>query len=581
MLILRAGMDVRVCSLVVMLALAGCGDSGSTPTTTGETDALTTTGESASGTSGATPTTTDATPSTSEATPTASATTPTTGEEMTSTGEEVTGPGSTTMAIDQTTGAACFAPMLQCDDDCIDPQSDPLHCGDCGQPCEADELCSMGACALDCPEGQDVCDDACVDLQDDPLHCGDCATACGQGELCGAGECVLDCPEDQEACGGGCVDTQVDAEHCGGCDQPCAECQVCSAGACEGPPALPPAPAIVGETKPCGGSEQAYSVAMVPGAMSYTWTVPNGAAVTNGQGTPMVTVKFGAMDGQLCVTYSDGCAESEPTCVAIALAGGVPGQKVFAATGQVENFVVPACISTMKITAFGAQGGSADGGKGARMSGSFVVAPGETLGVAVGKRGVANNCGGAPATAGGGGGSFVWHANNQTEPMIAAGGGGGGNTNWGDLVCRKGLDGVVAINGTAGNGAQSAAGGANGLGGAGNAPSGTGAGGAGWKGNGQDSTYAPGPSTGGKGPLTFVGGAGSNLFGPGGEGGFGGGGGAVCGAGGGGGYSGGGAGEGSSCRAGGGGGGSFNSGSGQDNAPGVRSGDGEITIVWP
>lgn len=472
--------------------------------------------------------------------------------------------------------------MGLCDGQCVDVQSDPEHCGDGCVACDDGEVCNAGACELSCVLPEEKCGDVCFDLQTDPEHCGGCDVVCDPGELCGDGKCVLDCPMGQEACGDSCIDTQVDEANCGGCDVPCAECQVCSAGECEAPPDLPAAGPITGETKPCSNAEFAYSIADVPGAMTYTWTVPNGAAVTVGQGTAAVKIKHGNNNGQVCVTYSDGCANSKPSCVDIVLGGvGMPGQKVFAATGQVENFVVPQCITSMKITAFGAQGGSADGGKGARMVGTFVVTPGETLGVAVGKRGVANSCGGAPASGGGGGGSFVWHDNNKTEPMIAAGGGGGGNTNWGDLNCRKGLDGVTAINGTAGNGAQSAQGGANGLGGAGNAPSGTGAGGAGWKGNGQDSTYAPGPSTGGKMPFLFTGGAGSNIFGPGGEGGFGGGGGAVCGCGGGGGYSGGGAGEGSSCRAGGGGGGSFNSGAAQDNAPGIRTGDGEVTLVWP
>lgn len=566
----------RACGLLCAMVIVGCGDdSGGTSVSASE------------GSTSAVGTSTDATPTTTNATPTTTETM-STGTSGTSTGTtdavSTSGETSSTTAMTATgssTGVACDAPMTVCGDACVDTQSDVLHCGGCDLPCADGELCSAGSCALDCAADQVACGGACVDLQTDADNCGGCDMPCAPGELCGMGQCVLDCPMGQEACGDSCVDTQVDAANCGGCDQACDGCQTCTAGACEALP-LPAAPgAIVGEVKPCGFSEQGYSIPVVPGAVSYTWTPPNGAMVTQGQGTEMVNVKFAGNDGELCVTYNDGCADSKPSCTAITLSGGVPGQKVFAAVAQAQNFVVPACISTIKVTAFGAQGGSVDGGKGAKMSGTFTVTPGETLGIVVGKQGVTNTCGGAPSTGGGGGGSFVWHENNKTEPMIAAGGGGGGNVNWGNLVCRKGLDAVTTINGTAGNGAQSALGGVNGLGGAGNAPSGTGAGGAGWKGNGQDSTYIASPSTGGKMPFLFSGGLGSPNFGPGGEGGFGGGGGAVCGCGGGGGYSGGGAGEGSSCRAGGGGGGSFNAGMNPDNLAGARLGDGEVTLAWP
>ncbi len=255
-----------------------------------------------------------------------------------------------------------------------------------------------------------------------------------------------------------------------------------------------------------------------------------------------------------------------------------PGSTNFEPTGVIATFEVPACVTSLRIEAYGAQGGTANGGLGAMMSGDFAVTPGAILGVVVGMQGVANQCGGFPATGGGGGGSFVWAQADPTLPLIAAGGGGGGNVNWNDPNCVLGLDGVVETNGTASNGGH-ALGGVDGNGGAGNGPSGTGSGGAGWLTAGGDSAWGDG-CTGGLPYPTFTGGSGSTGFGPGGEGGYGGGGGAVCGAGGGGGYSGGGGGEGSSCRAGGGGGGSYNAGANPNNAPGVQQGDGRVTISW-
>jgi hypothetical protein len=286
-----------------------------------------------------------------------------------------------------------------------------------------------------------------------------------------------------------------------------------------------------------------------------------------------VNMDISAMCDDLDVCTTDSCdmamgCISEPMEV-------IPDDQAFAATGQVQMFEVPACVTSIRIVAEGAQGGTEEGGKGARMAGTFAVTPGEQLQLVVGSQGVINTCN----SGGGGGGSYVWRPADATEPLIAAGGGGGGNSDWGELNCRKGLDANVSTAGISGNGPLSAPGGANGNGGSGIAPEGVGGGGAGWKSNGGDSTFVS-PAGGGKAPPSFAGGVGGPSFSPGGQGGFGGGGGAVCGCGGGGGYSGGGAGEGQSCRAGGGGGGSFNAGTDPMAASGVGLGDGEVVISW-
>lgn len=190
---------------------------------------------------------------------------------------------------------------------------------------------------------------------------------------------------------------------------------------------------------------------------------------------------------------------------------GATGLETFNYTGSVQTFTVPPGITSITIDAKGAQGGNSNGGKGARMIGTFTVTPGENLGIAVGQQGIVNNCGGGGASGGGGGGTFVWRTLSTTQPLIAAGGGGGGNMNWSGLPCTFGLDAVTTPDGTQGSGSTSALGGTGGNGGFGNAPSGTGSGGAGWLGAGQNSTYGTG-CTGGLGPFTFAGGAGSNVF---------------------------------------------------------------------
>jgi hypothetical protein len=288
--------------------------------------------------------------------------------------------------------------------------------------------------------------------------------------------------------------------------------------------------------------------------------------------------------GDTCATDIDECAENLDDCGVGATCENTEGSfecacdgsQEIAGIGAVDAFEVPACAETVTITARGAQGGGANGGLGASMTGTFTVTGGETLKLVVGLQGDTNTCGAAPASGGGGGGTFVWRTDADPLPMIAAGGGGGGNGNWG-VDCADGLDASAGEDGVAGSGATSALGGTGGSGGAGNAPSGTGAGGAGWLSAGQNSTYDG--TTGGQGLPSFAGGVTAAGFAPG-FGGFGGGGGAVCGCGGGGGYSGGGGGEGFSCRAGGGGGGSYNGGTDQDNVGGVITGDGSITITW-
>jgi len=249
-------------------------------------------------------------------------------------------------------------------------------------------------------------------------------------------------------------------------------------------------------------------------------------------------------------------------------------------TGSIQQYVVTGCITEITVDAYGAQGGNSNGGLGARTQGTFTVAAGDTIYIAVGQQGSVNTCGGANASSGGGGGTFVWKSNGPSRTLLlAAGGGGGGNMNWG-ASCRDGIAAVITPDGTQGAGGLSAVGGTGGNGGSGTAPSGTGSGGAGWLSAGGNSTYGTGCTGGLSWPL-FTGGYGSTLFGsPGqGDGGFGGGGGAVCGNGGGGGYSGGGGGEGSSCRAGGGGGGSYNAGTNQTNTAAVRTGNGIVYLT--
>jgi hypothetical protein len=422
---------MRVCA-AALTAVLGCGDSGTASESTGDS-------------TGKPSTTSDGMTTDLSTTDTPTTVTPTTGtqtSDVSGTGSSSTGEPDTT-ATTASTGPLCDD-SVECGGQCVDVGTDPDHCGGCDMPCGIDEQCVDGACMSTCPGGQMMCDDVCVDPQSDPDHCGGCGMPCEPGEVCNQGTCAADCDAGLEVCAGACVDTQTDLAHCGGCDMPCAGCQLCDTGMCTAP-AAPPAPGpIAGETMTCANATLPYSIPKVDGAVSYTWTVPAGASVTMGQDTEAVTVEFGATEGQVCVTYNDGCAESAPSCVDIELTGGAPGMQVFNYTGGAQEFTVPACVSTVTVELFGAQGGGAkccdntiqdDGGKGGYVKASLDAVPGAKWGVYVGGKGATEggagwNGGGTGGQwgAGGGGGSDLRIGGAMLmNRVLVAGGGGGGN----------------------------------------------------------------------------------------------------------------------------------------------------------
>jgi len=257
-------------------------------------------------------------------------------------------------------------------------------------------------------------------------------------------------------------------------------------------------------------------------------------------------------------------------------------------SGDYDTYVVPPGVSTIAITAMGAQGASAQsgrvGGKGASMSGAFDVEPGATLIIVVGGEGLGQSSG---SNGGGGGGSFVVldegiggpgaytitagpFATHTVTPLVVAGGGSG--TRSGAAV--DGNPGVIGNQGTSGSGSSSSGGGspvtapeAGGIISGGS----WGSAGGGFVGNGANDG---GTGCGGK---SFINGANGGNCGSCAHvatGGFGGGGqGRGCsGGGGGGGWSGG---QGGFIA---GGGGSYNIGIDQVNTGGIQTGDGQVVI---
>jgi len=81
-------------------------------------------------------------------------------------------------------------------------------------------------------------------------------------------------------------------------------------------PGIPAAPGgITGLTTVCNGQVGVkYSVASVATTTYYLWTVPSGASITAGQGTPSITITYGASSGTICVSDSNACGKSAASC---------------------------------------------------------------------------------------------------------------------------------------------------------------------------------------------------------------------------------------------------------------------------
>ncbi len=68
---------------------------------------------------------------------------------------------------------------------------------------------------------------------------------------------------------------------------------------------------ITGTATPyCQQTGVPYSIASVPGATSYSWTVPSGADIISGQGTTNITVNFGTQSGNVSVQAINICGSS-------------------------------------------------------------------------------------------------------------------------------------------------------------------------------------------------------------------------------------------------------------------------------
>ena len=178
---------------------------------------------------------------------------------------------------------------------------------------------------------------------------------------------------------------------------------------------------------------------------THAWTFQNGSPANSSSANPSVTwSSTGTYQVIHQITDANGCADADTQSVTVVNCPS--GTITFNYTGSAQNFVVPACVSSIVVAAYGAEGGSSNGvagtgGDGGLAQATIAVTPGETLQVFVGQLGPSgsslvsggwNGGGGTDLIClgdliGSGGGASDVRRSPYTlqDRLIVAGGGGG------------------------------------------------------------------------------------------------------------------------------------------------------------
>ena len=206
-------------------------------------------------------------------------------------------------------------------------------------------------------------------------------------------------------------------------------------------------PTVTGNLNLCGPGT---SILTASGSATYTW-------FANSNGTNQLSTN---------ATYTTPTINQTTTYYVQGGAAGVPpGTQTFSYTGSIQNWTVPAGVTSLSFTAEGAQGGSGTagygvGGLGGRVQGSLSVTPGQALSIYVGQMPLSNIGGfngggnGANNTYGRGGGGAtdirIGGVALANRVVVAAGGGGGGT----NCFSANQNNGGVGGGATGGNGYQ-------------------------------------------------------------------------------------------------------------------------------
>ncbi len=93
---------------------------------------------------------------------------------------------------------------------------------------------------------------------------------------------------------------------------------------------------ITGTSPVCPGQTGvSYYITSVPGATNYIWTLPPGAVLASGTGTPNITVNFGTSGGDICVQTENSCGVSTPVCMPVVMTATPSTPGVISGDGDV------------------------------------------------------------------------------------------------------------------------------------------------------------------------------------------------------------------------------------------------------
>ncbi|NTW31103.1 MAG: DUF2341 domain-containing protein [Bacteroidetes bacterium] len=110
---------------------------------------------------------------------------------------------------------------------------------------------------------------------------------------------------------------------------------------------------ISGSSNFCNGQTGvSYTVSHVSGTTSYTWVVPTGASITSGQGSSAITVTFGSNPGNICVTASNSCGTSSPSCLSVTLNPSPAIPVAIAGTGAAQTQITANWNSASNATGY-------------------------------------------------------------------------------------------------------------------------------------------------------------------------------------------------------------------------------------